>query len=57
MSPTLSAVLSDRGGQDLAYAMRLYTIDGKHGYYSKVLDVRHERWVEAKKTLRQRNFE
>lgn len=44
LSPTLSAVLSDRAGQDLAYAMRLYTIDGKRGYYSKILDVHHERW-------------
>lgn len=44
LSPTLSAVLCDRAGQDLAYAMRLYTVDGKHGYYSNILDVHRERW-------------
>lgn len=43
LSPTLSSWLSDRAGQDLAYALRLY-IDGKHGYYSKILDAHSERW-------------
>ena len=31
VSPTLSAVLSDRARQDLALAMRLYMNDGKLG--------------------------
>lgn len=44
LSPTLSAVLGDRAGQDLAFALHLY-VDGKHGKYSKVLDVHHERWA------------
>lgn len=47
LPPTLSAVLNDRAGQDLAYAMRFYTIDGKLGYYSRILDVHHERWGES----------
>ena len=35
---TLSAVLGDQAGQDLATAMRLYVNDGKMGFYSRVLD-------------------
>ena len=38
LPPTLSAVLSDRAGQDLALAMKLYSDDGQHGYYSSVLE-------------------
>ena len=44
LSPTLSAVLSDPAGRDLAYAMRLYTVDGKHGYYARILEKHRERW-------------
>lgn len=51
LSPTLSAVLSDRAGQDLAFAMRLYAVNGKHGYYSRILDVHHERWGGGNKGL------
>ena len=46
LSPTLSAVLSDRAGQDLAYALHSYS-EGIHGYYSKILDIHHERWNGA----------
>ena len=34
---TLSAVLADETAQDVATAMRLFTVDGKMGYYSRVL--------------------
>ena len=44
LPPTLSAVLSDRAGQDLAHAMQLYTDDGKHGYYSNILEKHSQRW-------------
>lgn len=40
----LSATLTDQAGQQLAYAMRLYIHDGKLGWYSKILDVHHDRW-------------
>ena len=38
LPPTLSSVLHNERGQDLAYAMRLFAVDGKMGFYSKVLD-------------------
>ena len=44
LSSTLSAVLSDPAGQDLAFALRLYTVDGKHGYYVRILEKHRERW-------------
>ena len=43
LSPLLSATLAHQGHQDLAYAMKLYTEDGKFGWYTKVLDVCHLR--------------
>ena len=52
LPPTLSAVLSDRAGQDLALAMKLYTDDGKHGYYSSVLEKHSERWAEGSKDVK-----
>ena len=47
--PTLSAVLGDRAGQDLAHALHLYVDDGKHGAYCKVLDGHRERWTKGNK--------
>jgi len=38
LSHTLSNVLDDERGQAVATAMRLYTTDGKMGWYAKVLD-------------------
>ena len=35
---TLSSVLADEKGQDVATAMRLFAVDGKMGKYSGVLD-------------------
>ena len=43
LSPTLSNVLGDRAGQDLAYALHCYG-EGMHGWYSRILDIHHERW-------------
>ena len=51
LPPTLSAVLSDRAGQDLALAMKLYTDDGKHGYYSNILEKHSQRWGGGNKDL------
>lgn len=47
--PTLSAVLGDGAGQDLAHALHLYVDDGKHGAYCKVLDAHRERWTKGDK--------
>lgn len=49
LSGTLSAVLSDRAGQDLALAMRLYIHDGKLGYYSTILERHRESWSGGSK--------
>ena len=43
LSPTLSNVLGDRAGQDLAYALHSYD-EGVHGWYSRILDIHHARW-------------
>ena len=40
----LSDVLGDQAGQDLATAMRYFTVVGKQAFYSKVFDERRERW-------------
>lgn len=42
-STLLSTTLADRANQDLAYAMKLYTEDGKFGFYIKVLDLHFPR--------------
>lgn len=42
LPPTLSAVLGDRAGQDLATALHFY-VEGVHGDYSKILDTHQER--------------
>lgn len=49
LSSWLSATLADQGNQDLGYAMKLYTEDGKFGFYNKILDVHHEKWSGGKK--------
>ena len=46
--PTLSMVMGDAAGQDLAGAIQLFAVEGKYGYYCKVLDVHHERWTQKK---------
>lgn len=52
LPPTLSAVLSDRAGQDLAQAMQIYTDDGKHGYYSNILEKHSQRWGGGNEDLK-----
>ena len=52
LSHSLSAALGDEAGQQLAYAMRLYAHDGKHGYYSKILDAHHRRWGQLSQIVR-----
>ena len=49
LSSLLSATLADQANQDLASGMRLYTEDGKLGFYTKILDVHHKTWSERKK--------
>ena len=51
LSSLLSATLADRASQDLAYAMKLYTEDGKFGFYTKILDVHHKKWIGGKKDV------
>ena len=55
--PTLSAVLSDRAGQDLAYAMRIYGVDGKHVTSSRSYTYTMRDGVEVTRTRRQRSCE
>ena len=43
LPPTLSNVLGDRAGQDLADALHSYD-EGNHRWYSRILDIHHERW-------------
>lgn len=43
LSALLSTTLADSANQDLAYAMKLYTEDGKFGFYTKVLDLHFPR--------------
>lgn len=44
-SALLSTTLADPANQDLACAMKLYTEDGKFGFYTKVLDLHFPRKV------------
>ena len=50
LPPTLSNVLGDRAGQDLAYALHSYG-EGMHGWYSRILDTHNERWNGGNKEL------
>ena len=50
LSPTLSDVLGDRAGQDLAYVLHCYC-EGTHGWHSRILDIHHERWRGGNKAL------
>ena len=43
LSSFLSATLANREVQDLAYVMKLYTEDGKFGWYTNVLDPYHKK--------------
>ena len=43
---TLSQVLGDKAGQDLAAALNLYSVAGKFGDYSRLFDVYRERWAK-----------
>ena len=43
LSSFLSATLANREVQYLAYAMKLYTEDGKFGFYTNVLDPYHKK--------------
>ena len=43
LPPNSSSVLDNEQGQDLAYAMRLFVVDGKMGFYSKILDAYQRR--------------
>ena len=49
LSSLLSATLADQASQDLASGMKLYTQDGKLGFYTKILDVHHKKWSERNK--------
>jgi hypothetical protein len=39
ISPNLSEVLSNEKIRDIAAAMKLFSVDGKMGWYSRVLDI------------------
>ena len=51
LSSLLSATLAEQASQDLAYAMKLYTEDGKFGFYTKIMDVHHQKWSGGKKDV------
>lgn len=51
LSSLLSTTLADQGSQDLAYAMKLYTEDGKFGFYTNLLEVHHKKWIGGKKEV------
>lgn len=48
LSPTLSAVLGDWAGQDLAHALHL-DVEDVYGHYSTILDIHHGRWCRGNK--------
>ena len=43
LSSLLSTTLANKANQDLAYAMKLYTEDGKFGFYAKILDAHYHK--------------
>ena len=43
LSSLLSTTLANKANQDLAYAMKLYTEDGKFGFYTNVLDAHYHK--------------
>lgn len=51
LSHSLSATLGDQAGEQLAYAMKLYIHDRKFGFYTKILDVYHQKWSGGKKNV------